>query len=98
MQATLTDAVRPAQAMERLRARFPHALALRFAPGGGEAAAVATVRDRRGPPTTSRSTSCAHVRGAAPPADAESELLRDGARVLLRGPRPRRRRDAVVSG
>ena len=37
VQATLTDAVRPAQAMDRLRVRFPHALALRFAPTGGPA-------------------------------------------------------------
>ena len=35
VQATLTDAVRPVQAMDRLRVRFPHALALRFAPAGG---------------------------------------------------------------
>lgn len=34
VEATLTDAVRPAQAMERLRRRFPHALVLAFdAPG-----------------------------------------------------------------
>src|SRR6478609_6843907 len=36
VQATLTDDTRPLQAMERLRARYPHALALRFAPSGGE--------------------------------------------------------------
>ena len=32
VQATLTDAVRPAQPMDRLRARFPHTLVLAFAP------------------------------------------------------------------
>jgi exonuclease SbcD len=31
-QVTLTDAVRPAEAMQRLRTRFPHTLELRFAP------------------------------------------------------------------
>src|SRR5690606_6753163 len=31
VQATLTDEVRPVRAMERLRARFPHALQLAFA-------------------------------------------------------------------
>ena len=36
VEATLTDSARPAAAMDRLRARFPHALALRFAPVGGE--------------------------------------------------------------
>jgi DNA repair protein SbcD/Mre11 len=35
VQATLTDPVRPAQAMARLQARFPHAVALVFAPEGG---------------------------------------------------------------
>ncbi|MGI8523862.1 MAG: exonuclease SbcCD subunit D, partial [Nocardioides sp.] len=38
VQATLTDAVRPREPMERLRARFPHVVALEFAPAGGEAA------------------------------------------------------------
>ena len=33
-QITLTDAQRPAQAMERLRARFPDTLVLGFRPGG----------------------------------------------------------------
>ncbi|HEX4805466.1 MAG TPA: exonuclease SbcCD subunit D [Conexibacter sp.] len=34
VQATLTDPVRPADAMERLRRRFPHAVALAFDPQG----------------------------------------------------------------
>jgi DNA repair protein SbcD/Mre11 len=34
VQATLTDPVRPADAMERLRKRFPHAVALAFDPQG----------------------------------------------------------------
>lgn len=37
VQATLTDPVRPAQAMARLQARFPHTVALLFAPEGGPA-------------------------------------------------------------
>ncbi|MEV4558662.1 exonuclease SbcCD subunit D [Kitasatospora sp. NPDC049285] len=36
VQATLTDPVRPADPMERLRARFPHTLQLLFEPEGGE--------------------------------------------------------------
>ncbi|MDQ4008792.1 MAG: exonuclease SbcCD subunit D [Actinomycetota bacterium] len=37
LKVTLTDPVRPAEAMVRLRARFPHALVLEFAPDpGGE--------------------------------------------------------------
>jgi exonuclease SbcD len=35
VQATITDAVRPAQPMDRLRARFPDTLVLAFAPDGG---------------------------------------------------------------
>jgi exonuclease SbcD len=37
VQATLTDARRPMQAMERLRARFPHTLVLGFDPEGAAA-------------------------------------------------------------
>ena len=36
VQATITDAVRPAQAMALLQQRFPHTVALVFAPEGGE--------------------------------------------------------------
>jgi exonuclease SbcD len=39
VQATLTDATRPLQAMDRLQERFPHAVALQFQPVGGPAAA-----------------------------------------------------------
>lgn len=38
VEATLTDAARPAEAMERLRRRFPHAVSLRFEPEGALAA------------------------------------------------------------
>ena len=44
VQATLTDEVRPLQAMERLRRRFPHALVLGFEPAGGGRTAVPTAR------------------------------------------------------
>ena len=37
VQATLTDPVRPSDAMERLRRRFPHAIALAFDPQGAGA-------------------------------------------------------------
>jgi exonuclease SbcD len=76
VQATLTDDLRPAQAMTRLRERFPHALALHFepstpAPGQAPAAratgrsdhdiALDFVADLRGTPAT----------------PAEAALLRD---------------------
>lgn len=73
VQATLTDSVRPAQAMDQLRARFPHAVALLFDPQGGPRA-----DDRI--PTAGRTDHeialdfVTHVRGAeADP--AESALL-----------------------
>lgn len=37
VQATLTDPARPAQPMDELRRRFPHALQLLFEPEGGDA-------------------------------------------------------------
>ncbi|WP_067175609.1 exonuclease SbcCD subunit D [Microtetraspora niveoalba] len=41
LQVTLTDPVRPKEAMERLRVRFPHTLALAFEPDGATGAAAA---------------------------------------------------------
>ncbi len=40
VQAVLTDPIRPDRPMERLRARFPHALVLSFAPAGEPAPGV----------------------------------------------------------
>ena len=73
VQATLTDSARPAAAMDRLRARFPHALALRFAPIGGERRPVRE-------PTEGKSAHeialdfVDHVRGG-PATDTEAALL-----------------------
>ncbi|MFE0149390.1 exonuclease SbcCD subunit D [Nonomuraea sp. NPDC059007] len=47
LQIVLTDAVRPKSAMDRLRARFPHTLALSFEPAGAaEATPVAPINGR----------------------------------------------------
>jgi exonuclease SbcD len=46
LQVTLTDPVRPAGAMERLRGRFPHTLVLGFEPDGAAATEHATWTDR----------------------------------------------------
>jgi exonuclease SbcD len=76
VQATLTDRRRPARAMERLRVRFPHTLALRFAPEGGEE------QPRRSTPAQGRSAHAVsldfvgHVRGEEA-SDAEAALLRE---------------------
>jgi len=75
VQATLTDPVRPAQAMERLRSRFPHALALRFAPtGGSETSARATTAGKQ--PHEIGLDFVRHVRGEAA-SPMESAMLRD---------------------
>jgi exonuclease SbcD len=46
LQVTLTDAVRPERAMERLRSRFPHTLALLLEPDRPAASATPTARLR----------------------------------------------------
>ncbi len=48
VQATLTDPVRPSDAMERLRRRFPHAVALAFDPQGAGAAPEDSYQRLRG--------------------------------------------------
>jgi len=48
VQATLTDPVRPADAMERLRRRFPHAVALAFDPQGAGAVPEGSYQRLRG--------------------------------------------------
>ena len=94
VQATLTDAVRPDRAMERLRTRFPHTVALRFAPVGGV--------DVPGRPATCGKSGheialdfVAHVRGA-PASAAESELLATALECCSEDPDLVVERDAVV--
>ncbi len=75
VQATLTDPERPAHAMERLRTRFPHVLALRFDPEGRAAPAAS-------PPPSGRAPleACldfvAHVRGTDATPDEAALLAR----------------------
>ncbi len=96
VQVTLTDPVRPVRAMEQLRSRFRHTLALRFAPAGGGQAA-----DR--PPTAGKSAHeialdfVEHVRGA-PASPEEAELLRTALECCTEDPDLVVGRDAVVSG
>ena len=85
-QVTLTDPYRPAAAMDRVRARFPHALELRFAPDGG-AGQDAVSYAARIAGRDDLDLCCSflqHVR-TRPPDQAENALLRDaleGARRL----------------
>lgn len=84
VQATLTDPLRPVQAMARLQARFPHAVALQFAPAGGRP-------ERRRTPLEGRSDHdiavdfVAAVRGT-PASSAERALLRDACESCTADP------------
>jgi DNA repair protein SbcD/Mre11 len=65
-QITLTDAQRPAQAMERLRLRFPDTLVLGFDPQGGAAKASKSYSSRLAEAQDDLSLCCGfldHVRG-----------------------------------
>ncbi|WP_346959201.1 exonuclease SbcCD subunit D [uncultured Arthrobacter sp.] len=65
-QITLTDAQRPNQAMERLRARFPDTLVLGFDPEGAEASARTSYSSRLAQAGDDLSICCGfleHVRG-----------------------------------
>ena len=77
VQAVVTDPVRPTQAMERLRTRFPHTLVLSFEPVGGSPATAPVSR-----PVTGRTDHevaldfVADVRGT-PATETEAALLLD---------------------
>jgi exonuclease SbcD len=73
VQATLTDAVRPDRPMERLRARFPETLVLRFAPDGEQPAPVAAAPARGRSDHEVALDFVAAMRGA--PATAEESAL-----------------------
>jgi exonuclease SbcD len=96
VQATLTDAVRPVRAMERLRARFPHALALHFAPVGCQEPATRRSTQGRTPHDISLDF-VRHVRGT-PATREESDLLRAALECCSEDPDLVSGRDAVVSG
>ncbi|MGW3347576.1 exonuclease SbcCD subunit D [Nonomuraea rubra] len=74
LQVVLTDAVRPKSAMDRLRTRFPHTLALSFDPVGA-APAAQPVRVSGRPEAEVALDFVREVRGE-PAAPEEEELLR----------------------
>jgi exonuclease SbcD len=91
-QVTLTDPGRPAEAMQRLRTRFPHTLELRFAPRAVDGEQVRSYAGQLAG-RDDLAVCCGfldHVRGR--PAEAgEVELLRDAVEFA-------RRRDAEELG
>ena len=83
-QVTLTDAQRPAQAMERLRTRFPDTLVLGFDPEGADAAAKTSYSSRLAEAEDDLSICCGfleHVRGRAAD-DAESAILAEALETV----------------
>jgi exonuclease SbcD len=76
IQVTLTDDSRPVQAMDRLRARFPHTLVLGFEPRAGDPASVPTARLQGRSDHQIALDFVAEMRGAAATSD-EATLLRD---------------------
>lgn len=76
-QITLTDAQRPARAMERLRSRFPDTLVLGFDPEGGAPAAIRSYSSRLADAPDDLSVCCGfleHVRGRVPDDDEKAAL------------------------
>lgn len=85
VQATLTDDIRPLQAMERLRVRFPHALVIAFEPTGGAGSAVPLARTRGRSDHDIALDFVAELRGA-PATAAESALLQAATEACCQDP------------
>jgi exonuclease SbcD len=83
-QITLTDAQRPAQAMDRLRARFPDTLVLGFDPEGAGTTAKTSYSSRLAEADDDLSICCGfleHVRGRGAD-DAESAVLAEALEAV----------------
>jgi exonuclease SbcD len=83
-QVTLTDTTRPAQAMDRLRARFPDTLVLGFDPDGAGAAPKASYSSRLAAAESDLAVCCGfldHVRGR-PASDAEAAVLAEALEAV----------------
>ena len=93
VKAVLTDRERPVAPMERLREKWPHTIALDFAPEGGLTPAEADLARvaRAADPVEICASFVAYVAGA-PPDDAQLAVLRDVAETA------RRADDELVSG
>ena len=85
VQATLTDDLRPARAMARLRDRFPHALALQFEPSTGSPSTIPSSRGRGGSDHEIVLDFVADLRGA-PATEAEAALLQDACDACCADP------------
>ena len=93
VQATLTDDSRPLQAMDRLRARFPHTLVIGFEPASGDRTSVPSARTQGRPDHRIALDFVAEMRGTAA-TDEESRLLRTAFDACCEDPDV----DVLVSG
>lgn len=87
-QVTITDAQRPAQAMEKLRARFPDTLVLGFDPEGAPASAKTSYSSRLAAAEDDLSVCCGfleHVRGREPDEAERSAMTEALDNVRLQG-------------
>ncbi|GAA3799176.1 exonuclease SbcCD subunit D [Sphaerisporangium flaviroseum] len=80
LQVTLTDPIRPKGAMEKLRERFPHTLALAFEPGGAVPAAPRAPRFAGRPEIEVALDFIREVRGE-PADDEERRLLQEAVQA-----------------
>ena len=85
VQATLTDAVRPLQAMERLRSRFPHTLVIGFEPVGVRPARV-PVALPRGRSDHAIALDFVEAMRGAPATPAEATLLQTAVDACCEDP------------
>jgi exonuclease SbcD len=85
VQATLTDDVRPLQAMEQLRARFPHTLVIGFEPSAGTSPTVPLARPQGRSDHDIALDFVAELRGAPATAD-EAALLRSATEACCEDP------------
>jgi len=93
VQVTLTDDLRPQQAMDRLRARFPHTLVLGFDPASGARTAAPAARLHGRSDHDIALDFVADMRGVAA-TEAEAALLRDAFDACCEDPDF----DVLVSG
>ncbi|MEP9383619.1 exonuclease SbcCD subunit D [Nocardioides sp. KR10-350] len=93
VQATLTDAVRPVQAMERLRRRFPHTLVLGFESTAAVVGGMALPGDRPRRDRDLVKEFLTELRGSAPES-AEAALLDEAVDACCEDPEV----DALDSG
>lgn len=87
VRVTVTDAARPADLFRRVRARFPHALAVQHRPeGAARGVARAAVVTAAADPVEVAGDFVAHVTGEGP-TDAEADVLRRAYELVLAGER-----------